>query len=201
MMDIKASVAKNITQLRQAHQMTQLQLAEQLNYSDKAVSKWEHGDSMPDISVLVKIADLFSVSLDELIRGDRSSAQETSAEPHKYRYSRGIITAIAILSVWLLAFLAFVLISLILENAQHQWLCFLLAIPISSVVWLVLNSIWGSVKKSNYGIISLLMWSSLLSLHLTCFAFGKDVRLIYLLGIPGQIIILLWSFMKKRSKQ
>ena len=81
MSDIKSVVAKNIAELRQANGMTQLELAEKLNYSDKAVSKWERGDSMPDISVLVEIADLFHVSLDYLIHEDHTAAQaEAKAE-------------------------------------------------------------------------------------------------------------------------
>ena len=68
MNDIKSVVAKNIVELRQAKGMTQLELGEKLNYSDKAVSKWEHGDSMPDISVLVEMADMFGVTIDYLVR-------------------------------------------------------------------------------------------------------------------------------------
>ena len=64
MNDLKLIVAKNITELRKQHGMTQLQLAEKLNYSDKAVSKWERGESVPDVAVLVEIAELFSVRLD-----------------------------------------------------------------------------------------------------------------------------------------
>lgn len=45
MNDIKSNVAKNISRLRQSRGMTQLELAERLNYSDKAISKWEHGVS------------------------------------------------------------------------------------------------------------------------------------------------------------
>ena len=67
MSDIKAIIAKNITALRQNHKMTQIELAEKLNYSDKAVSKWERGESVPDISVLKQIADLFGVTVDYLL--------------------------------------------------------------------------------------------------------------------------------------
>ena len=64
----KNTVAKNIVRLRQASGMTQAELAAKLNYSDKAVSKWERGESLPDVAVLSKIADLFQVSLDWLVR-------------------------------------------------------------------------------------------------------------------------------------
>ena len=53
MEDIKSIVAKNITELRLLNNMTQMELAEKLNYSDKTISKWERAESTPDISVLV----------------------------------------------------------------------------------------------------------------------------------------------------
>ena len=61
MQDIKPIIAKNITILRQNAKMTQSELAEKLNYSDKAISKWERGESIPDITVLKALADLFGV--------------------------------------------------------------------------------------------------------------------------------------------
>ena len=48
--------------------MTQAELGEKLNYSDKTISKWERGESAPDISVLVEIAELFGVTLDSLVK-------------------------------------------------------------------------------------------------------------------------------------
>ena len=67
MNDIKSIVAKNIAELRQSNNMTQLELAEKINNSDKAISKWERAESSPDISVLVDIAAVFGVTVDYLI--------------------------------------------------------------------------------------------------------------------------------------
>ena len=67
MENIKQIVAKNIADLRRASGLTQMEFAEKLNYSDKAVSKWERGDSLPDVAVLKQIADLFQVTLDYLV--------------------------------------------------------------------------------------------------------------------------------------
>ena len=64
---LKSNIAKNITELRKASELTQAQLAEKLNYSDKSVSKWERGDGVPDVVVLQKIADLFGVTLNDLV--------------------------------------------------------------------------------------------------------------------------------------
>ena len=68
MEEVKDIVAKNIHELRKKNNMTQLELAEKLNYSDKTVSKWEKGENSPDITVLVEIANIFGVSLDYLVK-------------------------------------------------------------------------------------------------------------------------------------
>lgn len=200
MKDIKSIVAKNISNLRQSKGLTQLELAEKLNYSDKAVSKWERGESMPDISVLVEIADLFEVPLDYLIREEHPKSEPASNEKPAYTYRKGIITAVSVMLVWFVAVLAFVLTVLFMKETYNQWLAFIYAIPVSMVVWLVFNTIWFN-PKFNYVIISLLMWTAILSVHLSALVFGCNIWLVYLLGVPGQLIIILWSVIKRRPKQ
>lgn len=198
MNDIKTAVAKNIAELRVANKMTQLELAQKLNYSDKAVSKWEHGDSLPDLCVLAEIAEMFGVTLDYLIKEEHTKDEMPQVEkPHRYR--RSVIMLIAIGAVWMVAVFAFVLWSLIFTEAKHEWLSFIYAVPATTVVWLVLNSVWFN-QKSNYVIISIFMWTFLAAVQITFYLFGNDIGLIYLLGIPAQIVIFLWSFMKKRNK-
>ena len=196
MNDIKSIVAKNISELRQAKGLTQLELAEKLNYSDKAISKWEHGDSLPDITVLVEIADLFGVELDYLVRAEHTK-EEIKKESRKPKYSFGVITAVAILLVWFIAMFIFVLISLITTTFTYQWMAFIYAVPVSMLLWLILNSIWFN-KRRNYLIISFLMWTSFAALHISLIPLGYDIWLIYLLGAPAQVIIGLWSVIKKR---
>ena len=60
MEDLKFTVARNLVQCRRACGYTQLQVAEKLNYSDKAVSKWERGESLPDVAVLTELARLLA---------------------------------------------------------------------------------------------------------------------------------------------
>lgn len=198
MNNVKLTVARNIAVLRQAKHMTQLELAEQLNYSDKAVSKWERGDATPDIVTLTEIANIFGVTLDYLVSAEHSQAEITKQQQPKVHYNHHIITGLAIMLVWLLALFAFVLVALITDNTSARAMIFLYALPVSLIVWLVFNSIWFH-KKLNYLIVSLLMWSILMALHLSFLFFDHHIGLIYLLGIPGQAIILLWMFMKKPS--
>lgn len=207
MNDLKLIVAKNITELRKQHGMTQLQLAEKLNYSDKAVSKWERGESVPDVAVLVEIAELFSVTLDYLVKDEHTEAdtKPQSEEERKLKEAtqrvivknRKAITGISIQAVWLLAIMVFVPIAIFLPDSDSKWLCFVYAIPASAIVWLVFNSIWFN-KRMNYLIISVLMWSLLASVHLTALFFGASIPYIYLVGLPGELIIILCSAITKK---
>ena len=189
----KNIVAKNIVRLRQASGMTQAELAAKLNYSDKAVSKWERGESMPDVAVLSKIADLFQVSLDWLVRGEVMSAEPAVKEQSKLNHV--LVTVMSVVLVWLVAALVFMVIHLITGGNVANILVFIYAVPASLIVWLVFNSIWFR-PRMNYLIISLLMWSLLGTIHMTILPFGYNVWPIYLLGIPSQLIIFVWSRLK-----
>lgn len=193
MNDLKSTVARNIAALRQAKGMTQLELAEQLNYSDKAVSKWERAESMPDISVLVDLCDLFGVSLDALVRGEEPKPQEVPEKKPQYR--RSVICLLSVLLVWFLAMASFVMLNLF-STGLPAWLSFIYALPVSMIVWLVFNSLWFR-RRMNYLIISLLMWTLLLSVHLSFLMLGTNIWMIYLLGVPGQLILLVWPAVHK----
>lgn len=69
----KKTLGSLISALRRASGMTQKDLAEKLNVSDKAVSRWERDESAPDLTLLPLIADLFHITVDELLRGQRSA--------------------------------------------------------------------------------------------------------------------------------
>lgn len=196
MEDIKNIVAKNITELRLLNNMTQMELAEKLNYSDKTISKWERAESSPDISVLVDIANLFGVSLDYLVRTENIDAAVKENKIKEIKYNRRVISYISESVVWFIAIFAFIITSLITSEATFQWLYFVYALPVVLIVKLVFNSIWFN-PKHNYYIISALVWSILASIHITFLYFKINVALIYLLGVAGQIVIVLWSFIKK----
>ena len=73
----KEKTGQLITELRKEKGLTQKQLADALNVTDKAVSKWERGLSFPDISMLEPISELLEVSIMELLAGERQSGEET----------------------------------------------------------------------------------------------------------------------------
>lgn len=203
MNDVRTAVAKNITELRLLNSMTQTELGERLNYSDKTISKWERGESTPDISVLAELAELFGVSIDYLAGREREDAPDTQAlqrECREARYNRRVISYISESLVWLIAVFAYIVASLIARRATFPRLFFVYALPIALTVKLVFNSIWFNVRH-NYYIISALIWSILATIHITFLHFGINVSLVYLLGIGGQIVIILWSFIKKPHRK
>ena len=65
--EIKSNFSENLIKLRKSKSLTQLQLAEKLNYSDKAISKWEVGAVLPDVETLTHIADFFGLTVNDLI--------------------------------------------------------------------------------------------------------------------------------------
>ena len=203
MVDIKATIAKNIAALRQAGGMTQLDLAEKLNYSDKAISKWERGESIPDVTVLKTIADLFGVTLDYLLEADHEAVApavvtevENSGRKHR---NRKVVTTLSILIVWFVATLTDMVLDTLLPGHWGVWLPYVYAVPVTMIVWLVFNSLWFN-KRHNYWIISLLMWTGLAALFLAVMAGGYPLWKMFLLGIPGQIAIYVWSrFQRKKA--
>ena len=193
MEDLKHIIAQNIVQLRKKSKLTQAELAERLNYSDKAISKWERGESIPDVAVLKQLADLFHVSVDYLLSREHPAFSELGRQlsRHKLR-NHGMITAISVILVWLVAPLIFVVIEPFTGGLPGRWLTFVYAVPVSFIVWLVFNSIWFN-RRRNFLIISLLMWSVLAALYLTFLVVGSNYWLLFAIGVPGQVIILLWS--------
>lgn len=196
MEDIKSNVAKNIAQLRILNNMTQMELAEKLNYSDKTISKWERAESSPDISVLVEMADLFGVTLDYLIRAETIEEAVTKRKEKEVTFNRRAVSYIAEGGAWIVAIFAFIVTTLIISQMAFQWLYFVYALPIVLIVKLIFNSIWFN-PRHNYLIISALLWSILATIHITFLYFKIDVSLIYLLGAAGQVVIVLASYINK----
>ena len=196
MEDIKSNVAKNITELRILNNMTQMELAEKLNYSDKTISKWERAESSPDISVLVEMADLFGVTLDYLVRTENVEEAVSERKTKEVTFNRRAVSYIAEGGGWIVAIFAFIVTTLITNQMTFQWLYFVYALPVVLIVKLVFNSIWFN-PRHNYLIISALLWSILATIHITFLYFKINVSLVYLLGAAGQIVIVLASYINK----
>lgn len=192
--EFKKVVAGNITHLRTSMNLTQAQLGEMLNYSDKSISKWERGESVPDVFVLKKIADLAGVTVDYIINPHADDEQIKPNQNEGRRYSRRFITLTVLAGIWALAVLLFVILWI---AGIVNWLIFVYAIPVSLITLLVLNSVWGD-RSWNLYIISGLVWGIICSVYLT--ALKYNWWQLFLLGIPAQIIIIFAFSIKRKPK-
>ena len=199
MEQIKKAIAKNISELRKEFGYTQLELAEKLNYSDKSISKWERAEAIPDVIILKEIADLFGVSLDYMVELEHAPKTISKLNIRRKIHNRAFITGMCIIVVWLLATLAFVVLDITIGEIKLHWLSFVYSVPLTMIVWLIFNSIWFN-KRRNFLIVSFLMWTSLLAIFISLLLFGINTWKILTLGIPGQIIILMWSRLKSKKK-
>ena len=200
MRDVRQIIAENLIELRKVNKLTQLELAEKLNYSDKAISKWERGESLPDVEILCQIAELYGVTLDYLVTKDHEEAtMEYKISKERANVNKTIITWLSVFSAVLLVVLSYFLVLTITK--YNCWIMFIWMIPLCSTILLIFNCIWGK-RKYRYIILSILMWSLLTSVALQFMQY--NIWLIYCLGIPGEIIILLISrlgYLKRKGYQ
>lgn len=196
--ELKRQIGKNIVFCRKRMSLTQAGLAEKLNFSDKAVSKWERGESMPDVLTLMQLAEVLGVTTDYLLTGKDDSVPLV-LDSNKPKANKNIIAMLTSVLVWFLALLIFVALSD--ANIPKSWIAFIYAVPVNAIVLLTLYSAW-KVFRWNPTFISLIVWGALLSVYISLLLFlNLNIWKIFLLGIPGQIAVLLWFRIYKSNKK
>ncbi len=195
MEELKDIIANNLTEYRKAKGMTQLDVAGALNYSDKAVSKWERGESFPDITVLKQLADLYGVTVDDFLQKERKEPHRQSKIGKLLRRHKLIIPFLSAGLVWLVATVVFVFLTIFQVDFKN-WLAFMYAVPCSLIVLLVFNAIWGDKILSSI-LVSALVWTVILSITLSLVWFD-GIWMLMLIGIPLQILVILWYVMRIR---
>lgn len=192
--DIKDIIAENLLRFRTQANLTQAQLAELLNYSDKAVSKWERGESVPDIRVLMQIASIYNIKLDDLV--SRPAEKEVKPVLHK-RKKRLLITLLSFALVWFIATGLFVILNYI-PNLSYEFLSFVCAAFVSSIVLTVFSVMWGN-RITNAISCSLILWSlaSMIFTFLHLFTELSGSWLIFVAACPFEVLIILWFVFRK----
>ena len=205
---LKARIGSNISAYRKRCGLTQAGLAEKLNYTDKAVSKWERGESIPDVPTLMQLAELFEIEVGELLAdpnelpGDPGKLEkamtQVSEKALRRKADKSIIQRLCSVLVWSVALLVFVIVSSL--DIPKSWITFFYAIPANAIVLLSLRSAWHDFRW-NRVLISAIVWGSILSLYMTLLVFfGLNIWKLFLLGIPGQAAIILWFRMYRTPK-
>ena len=203
MEDINKIIGNNLLKLRKNAKLTQLELAEKFNYSDKSISKWENGESLPSIEVLHELATFYNTTLDGLISED-VLATNTSVKNKKPKErtpkmfpTRLIVTLLAVCAVWICATVLFVMLK-IMANINYP-ICFMWAWCASFIVLTVFISMWGT-NKMLFPTISILMWTVISSVHMQLLLANINIWPAYFLGIPLQVAIILWGALVKKPK-
>ncbi len=194
MENVNLIIGNNIKELRKLNKMTQYDLAEKLNYSNKAVSRWESGEVIPDVQTLVNICEIFEIPISKIF--EEKLQLENVKKEYKYRIGNKLaISLLSVLMVWLVATVCYVYSSITIN--RFLWQAFVWAVPASCVVGIVFNSIWGK-KLYNFILISALIWSTLLSVYLQFLKY--NLWLIFIVGIPMQVGVILWANIHKHPK-
>lgn len=203
---LNQKIAKNLIAYRKRAGLTQAEVAEKINYSDKSVSKWESANGVPDIYILVQLAELYGVTVNDFL-GEEPKVPEKPRN-HRARF-HALIMLLSSGIVWLVATCLFVLLQVSpFEGAW--WLVFVYALPVNAIVIVALSGAW-KYKLVNFFAVSALVWTALTSLYLTVVSIDvltwlQTPWLIFVLGVPLQVLETLWAFFrysifKKRSKK
>ena len=197
MEDLKNVIADNLISLRKANKLTQLELAEKLNYSDKAISKWERGESLPDIVILKQLADMYGVGVDYILNEHSEEVKEKYRSPRPELNNKLIISLLACLSVWILATILYINFKIIFNH--YYWMIWIWALPVTGVVLIVFSSIWGK-KSMIIASVSMFLWTLILATFLQLIQFDINIWTLFLLGIPAQLATSLSGKIKRRNK-
>ena len=184
--------ANNIINLRKKNKLTQIELAEKLNYSDNAISRWERAEVTPNIETLVQISEIFNVPLNSLL--EDNAVKVSSAKDKKEIINKLAITLLFVSLVWFIAVIGFIYGKLIF--GLNLWTIFAWAIPASCLVMYPFNSYWGKYVY-RFVILSVFVWTFLASIYLQCLQY--NIWLIFFIGIPLQVALGIWAFIKPKN--
>jgi len=194
-MSLKKLLSQRIAFYRHQCGMTQAELAEKLSYSDKSISKWERGEGLPDIVVLSMMAELFGVTVDDLIR-EESAPKEASSGPTKK--ARIIIPMLAVCLVLLAASIVYWILHLIFPDMLKLWIIFIYAIPLGCIVALILLKLWWS-EVPRFLCVTVFIWTAALSVYLTLSL--RHVQEVFVIAAIFQLAIILWYILKINFKK
>ncbi len=194
-------VASNLTTLRKKKGLTQFELAEQMNYSDKSVSKWERGEGLPDLATLQALADFYDVTLDYLTHEiNEESKQYEKSHDDIDRRNKIIICALWILGVLTIASVAAGALLLLDEKASAPyWIAFIWSLPGIFLV-LVLFTYKNKSKVHCLAYQITFIWSLLLAIYLEMVIHvseGYNLAFVFVIGIPITFILVLRNHFSK----
>ncbi len=202
--NFKMIIANNLVKYRKAAKITQLEMAERLQYSDKNISKWERGESVPDVLILKQIAEIFGITVNDFLieNGKIEIGDVKKQKKHEltkfFSKQQFLIVFLSISLVWLVAVVVYSFFVGLLPSSQAWvWKIFVISLAVSSIIATVFSSIWCT-NFLNSITVSFLIWTTALALFM-CIPFENN-WLIFIIAIPLQILDIFWFIFKKLNK-
>lgn len=192
---LRQRIAANVAHYRKLNNMTQSELAERISYSDKSISKWERAEGVPDIYVLTLLANLFSVTVNDLISENAPLPLPVTVNLNK---NRVLILLMLIGLVWLVATVAYTALQVFVPTFIWAWFSFVFAIPVSCIIAVVLTSLWWSLKF-RFIAVSALVWAIAATVYLLIPI--SNVDLIFAIAGVLQVLVILWFIFMKQLKK
>jgi len=192
MKELKEIVSKNLISLRKMNNLTQLELSKKINYSDKAISRWEKGEVLPDVETIKVLSEVFNVPMSAILEDNDNIAKVKLSKPSKQEILSQIFL---ICEIWTL--LSVIYVYLNLSNGQNIWQMFIWGIPATAFVLLVQN------RKAKNNIINFIYGSILVWSFITClFLHMLDACpwYFFILGVPVQGMLVVRYLFNYRQK-
>ena len=191
-------LAKNLVYYRKASGLTQLELAEKFNYSDKSISKWERGEGFPDVFVLKSLADFYGINVDDFYQEEHKQVIVQAKSIRKQIYIKLLSVGIA----WVVVVGTFFFLNTLLKDSSFQsWLVFIYGLAITAIVLLV----WDFIYHHRFNRMietSCIVWFSALSIYLSILLMANaNLPFIFLIAVPLQILEILWYLFKRKKKK
>jgi transcriptional regulator with XRE-family HTH domain len=195
-------LAKNLAYYRKASGLTQLELAEKFNYSDKSVSKWERGEGFPDIFVLKSLADFYGITVDDFYQSEHKAVKVSQNKKRKQTYLKLLSIGIN----WLVTVLTFFLLNTLLSRFApdapfEPWLTFIYGTLTTGIILLVWEFIYHN-RFLRMIAASIIIWTAALSIFLTFLVvMNLPLPLLFIVAIPLEVLEIIWYLFRRNRKR
>ena len=193
MKNTKEIIQQNLIALRKQNGLTQLELATKINYSDKAISRWEKGEVMPSVDILESLANVYGVQIAYFFEEHQDEVSKEINLKTKNIYVA--ITLSMVLVVWTIAVILF----FTLKEYQDKYYFMIFVWSVPATVYAIRFNIFRWFQDKYYILINTLcLWSTFVAIYFQWI--NLNIWQIFLMGIPMQLLIILNFYVKKIKK-
>lgn len=197
--EIEKNVAKNIAELRKIKNLKQSELGERIGYSDKTISKWENGASVPDIAALAAIADFFDLSLDDIVSENASEKllSDKRVRSKEEKINDYATLGLSVITVILIAVVVYVCVEI--SHGYKFWQSFVWAVPPSAFIVYRFSKNTTDKKWLNALSLSASGWGLIAAIYLQLLKY--NLWQLFFIMIPVQAMIIISVFFKSKKKK